>query len=79
LWTWILAGLIGTLIVVVAVLARAALDKKPPDAVVQLEIVAPEGAHLSPLGSAISPDGRYAAFVANRDVKDHFWLRRQLS
>ena len=75
LWTWILAGLVGTLLIVVALLARAALDKKQPDAVVQLEIVAPERAHLSPLGSAISPDGRYVAFVANSDGKDHLWLR----
>jgi Protein kinase domain/WD40-like Beta Propeller Repeat len=52
-----------------------ALDKKQPDPAVQVEIVAPEGAHLSPLGSAISPDGRYVAFVANSEGKDHLWLR----
>src|SRR3954451_15204807 len=48
--------------------------QKQPDAVVQVEIAAPEGAHLSP-GSAISPDGRYVAFAANSAGKDHLWLR----
>jgi Tol biopolymer transport system component len=42
---------------------------------VQLEITAPDRSEFSGFGSAISPDGRYVAFVAFTEGKERLWLR----
>lgn len=43
--------------------------------VVALDINAPAETDLSASGSAISPDGRYVAFVATTEGKQRLWLR----
>jgi Tol biopolymer transport system component len=42
---------------------------------VQLQLTAPTGSEFSGFGSAISPDGRYIAFVAMTSGKERLWLR----
>jgi Tol biopolymer transport system component len=51
------------------------LHREPRAPLVQLEISAPDKSEFSGFGSAISPDGRYVAFVAVTDGKEHLWLR----
>ena len=42
---------------------------------IQFEIAAPDKSEFSGFGSAISPDGRYVAFVAVTEGKERLWLR----
>jgi hypothetical protein len=49
--------------------------RQPSAALVQFEIGAPAKSEFSGFGSAISPDGRYVAFVAVTEGKERLWLR----
>jgi Tol biopolymer transport system component len=48
---------------------------EPNPGVAEFEIAAPDKSEFSSFGSAISPDGRYVAFVAFTGGKEHLWLR----
>jgi len=69
------ACLVGIVIGSVGVLIPLRLDREQNASPVQLELRAPEGSEFSSSGSAISPNGRYVAFVAVTQGKQRLWLR----
>jgi eukaryotic-like serine/threonine-protein kinase len=72
-WPWLAGAVIG------AILALAAWQlyhhPQQSSTLVQFEITAPGKSEFSGFGSAISPDGRYVAFVAVTEGKERLWLR----
>ena len=76
-WTnRIVLGVAGVLLGgVVATVGWRMYHRAPTTPLVQLEIAAPEKSQFSGFGSAISPDGRYVAFVAVTEGKERLWLR----
>ena len=73
IWIWpLLAG-----VFLAGILGGAALlfqHREPSAALAQFDITAPDKSEFSS-GSAISPDGRYVAFVAVTEGKQRLWLR----
>jgi hypothetical protein len=60
----------------IGALAAWSLPRRAPSpALGQLEIAAPDKSEFSSFGSAISPDGRFVAFIATTSGKERLWLR----
>jgi eukaryotic-like serine/threonine-protein kinase len=71
-WPW-LAGVF--LIGMLAMTAWSLYHRERNAPLLQLEIAAPDKSEFSGFGSAISPDGRFVAFVATTEGKERLWLR----
>jgi hypothetical protein len=72
IWPWF-AGVFLSGILILVVLLRYHPQQGTP--LVQFEITAPAKSEFSGFGSAISPNGRYVAFVAVTEAKERLWLR----
>jgi Tol biopolymer transport system component/tRNA A-37 threonylcarbamoyl transferase component Bud32 len=79
-WQWIAGAALLVIGVLAGAWAMARLHPPAADRVFRLEMIPPEGGRFVPLGnaaggSAISPDGRFAAFVAVVNGKTGLWVR----
>jgi Tol biopolymer transport system component len=73
IWPWLAGALLGG---VLALVAWSLYQHRQQSAsLVQFEITAPVKSEFSGFGSAISPDGRYVAFVAVTEGKERLWVR----
>jgi serine/threonine protein kinase len=72
IWPWLSALLLAGILAIAAWSLRRREQITP---LVQLEITAPNKSEFSSFGSAISPNGRYVAFVATTAGKERLWLR----
>ncbi len=73
IWPWLSGVLLAG--IVAAVAWSLYHPRQQSAAVVQFEITAPAKSEFSGFGSAVSPDGRYVAFVAVTEGKERLWLR----
>jgi serine/threonine protein kinase len=74
IWPW-LAGLLFAGILALAAWSLYHHRQQSTAALVQFEITAPVKSEFSGFGSALSPDGRYVAFVAVTEGKERLWVR----
>jgi serine/threonine protein kinase len=72
IWPFLAGVLLGGIVALVAWLLH---PREPSAALAQFEITAPDKSEFSSFGSAISPNGRYIAFVAVTEGKGRLWLR----
>jgi eukaryotic-like serine/threonine-protein kinase len=71
-WPWLTVALLSGIL---AMAGWSLYHRQQSTALVQFEIGAPDKSEFSGFGSAISPDGRYVAFVAVTAGKERLWVR----
>jgi eukaryotic-like serine/threonine-protein kinase len=74
IWPWLAGALLSAIFALVA-WSLYYHRQQSTAALVQFEITAPQKSEFSGFGSAISPDGRYVAFVAVTEGKERLWVR----